>query len=65
MTIENGWASPSYGVRAGIRVVTLRGRVVLPRVVSFRFGLVRMPLDRLQAVIASLPDTWASLVGTH
>ena len=28
---------------------TLRGRVALPQVVSFRFGLVRMPLDRLRA----------------
>jgi hypothetical protein len=65
MTIENGWASPSYGVRAGIRVVTLRGRVALPQVVSFRFGLVRMPLDRLQAAIAAMhSDTPASLVGT-
>ena len=65
MTIEDGWASPSYGVRAAISVVTLRGRVALPQVVSFRFGLVRMPLDRLRSVIASLPsDTPASLVGT-
>jgi hypothetical protein len=65
MTIENGWASPSYGVRAGIRVVTLRGRVALPQVVSFRFGLVRVPLDRLQALVASLPSgTPASLVET-
>jgi hypothetical protein len=61
MTIEEGWASQRYGVRAGIRVVTLRGHVALPQVVSFRFGLVRLPLDRLQGVFASLPsDTPAS-----
>jgi len=65
MTIEDGWSSSSYGVRTGIRVVVMRGRVALPQVVSFRFGLVRMPLDRLQAAIASLPSgTPASLVGT-
>jgi hypothetical protein len=64
MTIESGWASPSYGVRTAIRVIVLRGRVALPRVVSCRFGRARLPFDRLQAVAASLPaETAASLVG--
>ncbi len=56
LTIEDGWASRSYGVRAAISVVTLQGRVALPQVVSFRFGLVRLPLDRLRGVSASLPS---------
>jgi uncharacterized heparinase superfamily protein len=55
MTIENGWASPSYGVRTEIRVIVLRGRVALPRVVSCRFGLARLPLDRLERTLAALP----------
>jgi Heparinase II/III-like protein/Heparinase II/III N-terminus len=64
MTIEQGWISPSYGVRAATRVVTLRGHVVLPQVVSFRFGLVRTSLDRLRASIDSMPaGTRPSLVG--
>jgi hypothetical protein len=66
MTIEDGWASPSYGVRTGVHVVVLRGRVALPRVVSCRFGIVHMPPDRLQKAVASLPsETPASLVETR
>jgi hypothetical protein len=62
MTIEEGWVSPSYGVRTAIGVVTLRGRVALPQVVSFRFGLVAVPLDRLRAVTTLFPaDTPASI----
>jgi Heparinase II/III-like protein/Heparinase II/III N-terminus len=64
MTIEDGWISPSYGVRTGNRVVTLRGRVMLPQVVSFRCGLVRTSLDRMRAMTVSMAaDTRASLVG--
>jgi hypothetical protein len=55
MTIEQGWISPTYGVRAATRVVTLQGRAVLPQVVSFRFGLLRTSLDRLRGSIASMP----------
>ena len=63
MTIEDGWISPSYGVRTAIRVATVRGRVVLPQVVSFRFGLVRTSLDRMRAALALMPaDTRTSLV---
>jgi hypothetical protein len=64
MTIEDGWISPSYGVRTGIRVVTLRGRVMLPQVVSFRCGLVRTSLDRMRTMTVSMPaNTRTSLVG--
>ena len=54
MTIEDGWASPSYGVRTGIRVIVLKGRVALPQLVSYRFGGVRMSRDLLQSMSASL-----------
>lgn len=64
MTIEGGWISPSYGLRTATRVVTLRGRVMLPQVVSFRFGLVRTPLDRLRVMVASMSaGTGTSFVG--
>jgi heparinase II/III-like protein len=55
MTIEEGWVSPSYGVRTAIGVVTLRGRVALPQVVSFRLGLVALPFDRLRAAVPLFP----------
>jgi hypothetical protein len=53
-TIEGGWVSPSYGVRTEIRVLVLSGRVSLPRVVSYRFGLARLPLDRLERAFDAL-----------
>jgi len=56
MTIEDGWVSPSYGVRAAIRVVVLKGRVALPRSISYRFGRSRLRLDRLAGALASLPS---------
>ncbi|MEP7309726.1 MAG: alginate lyase family protein [Acidobacteriota bacterium] len=54
MTIEDGWASPSYGVRTAIRVVVLKGRVTLPQSVSCRFGGIRMAPDLMKAMGASL-----------
>ena len=38
LAIENGWMSPSYGVREAIGVVTLRTRAALPGRAVFRFG---------------------------
>jgi hypothetical protein len=64
LSIENGWMSPSYGVRSDIQVITLRGRVGLPQVVSFRFGLVRAPSDRLRSAIASMPSDTPAFAGT-
>jgi hypothetical protein len=56
MTIEDGWASPSYGVRTEIRVVVLKARVALPQLVSCRFGLARLTPDRLENALAALPS---------
>ena len=65
MTIEDGWSSASYGVRAAIRVVVLHGRVALPQTAAFRFGLARLPIERLHALVAMMPsETPASLGGT-
>jgi uncharacterized heparinase superfamily protein len=64
MTIEDGWSSPSYGVRAEIRVIVLRVRIAVPQAATFRFGLVRLPLNRLHDLAAVLPShASASLVG--
>ena len=54
MTIEDGWASPSYGVRTPIRVVVLNGRVTLPQSVSCRFGGIRTPPDLMKAMGVAL-----------
>jgi hypothetical protein len=64
MSVENGWSSPSYGVRAGIRVVVLRGRVTGPQTATFRFGLVRRSDEELKNLARVLPSAAsASLVG--
>jgi len=66
VTVEDGWLSPSYGVRSAIRVVVLRGRVGLPQTAMFRFGLAQLTADRLQALGALMPSgVPASLVGTQ
>ena len=55
LTLEDGWSSVSYGVRAAIRIVVLRVRRALPQAATFRFGLVRFPADRLHALAGVLP----------
>ena len=55
MTIEDGWSSVSYGVRAAIRIVVLRVRRAVPQSATFRFGLARLPADRLHALAGVLP----------
>ena len=65
LSLEPGWVSPSYGVRAAITVVVLRGRVPLPRTQAFRIGFVRVPPERLQTAFARRSsDRPASLVGS-
>jgi hypothetical protein len=55
-TIERGWASPSYGVRVDIGVIVMRVTAAVPQVAAFRFGLVRLAADRLDALAALLPS---------
>jgi hypothetical protein len=56
MTIETGWLSPSYGVRAETRVVVMRVRAALPQGVTFRLGLVRLAINQLHELAAMLPS---------
>ena len=64
VAIEDGWSSVSYGVRAAIRIVVLRVRRAVPQSATFRFGLVRLPADRLHALAGVLPAAASpSLVG--
>jgi hypothetical protein len=63
--LEDGWVSPSYGVRSAIRVAVLRGRFALPATAEFRFGVDRMPAERLRELAAMMPsDTSAPMVRT-
>jgi uncharacterized heparinase superfamily protein len=48
LEVQTGWVSPSYGVRTETQVVVIRGRVALPRTLSFRFASQRLPADRLR-----------------
>ena len=54
--VEAGWMSPSYGVRHEIQVIVIRGRVALPRIVSFRFGSHLLPAGRLRDLAAAQAD---------
>jgi hypothetical protein len=60
-TVEGGWSSSSYGVRTEIRVVVLRVRIAVPQAATFRFGLGRLPLDRLHDLAAVLPSHASAL----
>jgi len=64
MRIESGWSSASYGVREAIRVLVVQGRVALPQTATFRFGLARLPIDRLQTLVAMMPSETPSIGGT-
>ena len=43
ITIEDGWVSPSYGVRAPAKVIVCRATASLPLTVSFLFTLSPQP----------------------
>jgi uncharacterized heparinase superfamily protein len=55
ITLEDGWSSPSYGVRAAIRIIVLRLCGAIPQSATFRFGLARLSADRLRALAGVLP----------
>jgi hypothetical protein len=52
LAIENGWISPSYGVRTPTSVVVLKGRTALPRTAAFRFGFARLSPEQLRMAAA-------------
>ena len=56
VTIEDGWVSPSYGVRVPARVVVARARS-LPALVSWRFGVDRLSLDGLVSLSSWIPES--------
>jgi uncharacterized heparinase superfamily protein len=55
-SIEEGWVSPSYGVRTETQVVVWRGHVKLPIVATTRFGPARLTTSEIRMLISSLPD---------
>lgn len=55
IAIENGWVSPTYGVRVNARVVVITTRTSLPALATYRVGLVRLTSARLQTLASSLP----------
>ncbi len=48
ITLEEGWVSPTYGVRTKTQVAVRKARTSLPVVASFRIGLVRLAPASLQ-----------------
>ena len=68
VTIEDGWVSPSYGVREASKVIMMTVRADLPVVATFRFGLVALAPAALRSVAAALPQDALAvhrLVGTQ
>ncbi len=55
LTIEQGWVSPSYGVRRQTAVVTLEARAALPAVVTFRVGAGALTAAALSSLASLLP----------
>jgi hypothetical protein len=53
--IEDGWVSPTYGVREQTKVVTITARTALPAVATFRIGLAALAPARLRTLAMSLP----------
>jgi heparinase II/III-like protein len=64
LAIEDGWISPTYGVRVETKVAVLTARTALPTVVTFRLGFGRLAQPGFDALVAALP-AWhqRSLVG--
>jgi hypothetical protein len=54
VAIEDGWVSPSYGVRVNTHVVVIATRTSLPVLATYRIGLVRLAAARLQTLAFSL-----------
>ena len=55
VAIEDGWVSPSYGVRVRSKVVTMTARTALPVVVTCRMGLADLTPAALRTLASMLP----------
>lgn len=53
-TLEDGWVSPSYGVRHETRVLTLRARLQLPQQLTYLFSSIDVPAAARAAAADSL-----------
>jgi hypothetical protein len=53
-TLEDGWVSPSYGVRHETRVLTLRARLQLPQQLRYLFSTIDVPAAARAAAADSL-----------
>jgi uncharacterized heparinase superfamily protein len=54
-SIEDGWISPSYGVRVKTHVVVITARTSLPVQTTYRIGAGRLAPSSLQSLAAVLP----------
>jgi hypothetical protein len=54
ITLEDGWISPSYGVRAKTQVVVISVRASLPVHATYRIGLARITARPLRSLVAVL-----------
>jgi hypothetical protein len=55
VAIEDGWVSPTYGIRVSGKVVTVTARTELPSVVMFRIGLAALAPAALRTLASALP----------
>jgi hypothetical protein len=55
VAIEDGWISPSYGVRVKTRVVVITWRSGLPVQATYRIGRVRLAAPLLRSLETTLP----------
>lgn len=55
VSIEDGWVSPSYGVRLNTKVLVFRTRTSLPVRATYRIGLARLSSAALRSLAAVLP----------
>ena len=61
--IEDGWVSPSYGVRVPTRVLVWRGRAVVPLQVSYLFAESCLAADERVRATSALSSSAGTLAG--
>jgi hypothetical protein len=58
LSVEDGWVSPSYGVKEPAKVIVLKGTVAVPLDASFLFAERRLiPPERAEASEALATST--------